>query len=455
LTIARGAAVGALVAAVVVLGFVLLGGGGGHQYHVLFQTAGQLVKGDEVQVGGHGVGSVDEISLTKDNQAQVDITVEDSFAPLHDGTKAVVRLTSLSGVANRYIELTLGPNNNPSIPDNGTIKQDQTTSVVDLDQLFDSLNAPTRKGLSGFIKGSGTWLKGKEVQANLSAYYFNPALSTSSDVFSQIGGDQQALAGAVTSGASAMKAIASRSGDLTNAVTYANQFAGSIAAENASFSQGLAKLPATLRRANSTFVNLDGTLDDVQQLVDVSKPNTKGLPAFFTALRPAAANAVPVFSALANVIYSKGSNNDLIDTFVNAPVAQALANNGDHSSFPETISSLQKGMETITFARPYTVDLVGWVRELGQTTAYYDSNGHYARISPAFNAYKYNSGSNTLSVLDADKRLSIYEDAAFGGHGTGNNRRCPGAAAAAPSGMSWPFLSGGASGCDPTQVLPG
>ena len=455
MTLARGAAVGALIAAVVVLGFVLLGGGGGHQYHVRFQTAGQLVKGDEVQVGGHGVGSIDAISLTKDNQAQVDITVEDSFAPLHEGTKAVVRLTSLSGVANRYIELTLGPNNKPVIPDNGTITQDQTTSVVDLDQLFDTLDAPTRKGLSGFIKGNGAWLKGKEAQANLSAYYFNPALSTSTDVFSEVGGDQKALAGAVTSGAAAMKTIASRSTDLTNAVTYANQFAGSIAAENTSFSQGLEKLPATLRRANSTFVNLNGALDDVQQLVDVSKPNTKGLPAFFTALRPAAANAVPVFSALANIIYSKGSNNDLIDTFVNAPVAQKLANDGDHSSFPETISSLTKGQDVVQFARPYTVDLVGWVRELGQATAFYDANGHYARVSPAFNAYKYDSGTNNLSILDADQRLSIYEDAMFGGHGTGNNRRCPGAAAIAPSGMTWPFLSGGASGCDPTQVLPG
>ncbi|MEI7559812.1 MAG: hypothetical protein WCJ63_04400, partial [Actinomycetes bacterium] len=64
MSLARGAAVGALGAAVLVLAFVLLGGGGGHQYRVLFQTAGQLVKGDEVQVGGHGVGSVEAISLT-------------------------------------------------------------------------------------------------------------------------------------------------------------------------------------------------------------------------------------------------------------------------------------------------------------------------------------------------------------------------------------------------------
>ncbi|MCX6388675.1 MAG: MlaD family protein [Solirubrobacterales bacterium] len=455
MSLARGAAVGALGAAVLVLAFVLLGGGGGHQYRVLFQTAGQLVKGDEVQVGGHGVGSVEAISLTKENQAAVDISVDDEFAPLHEGTSAVVRLTSLSGVANRYIQLTLGPNSNAKIPDNGTITQDHTTSVVDLDQIFDTLDAPTRTGLAGFIRGQGDWYKGKVAQANLSAYYFNPALSTSSDVFSQLSDDQPALSTAVTATAGAMKAIASRRDDLSSAVQNTNQFAGSIAAENSSFSQALAILPATLRRANSTFVDLRGTLDSVQSLVDVSKPNTVGLAGFLTALRPAASRAVPVLSTLATMIYSKGSNNDLIDTFVNAPVLQALANDNTHSSFPESINALQKGQDTIEFARPYTVDLVGWVREFGQATAFYDSNGHYARVSPAFNAYKYDSGTQALDVLDADKRLSIYEDAAFGGHGTGNNKRCPGAAAAAPTGMTWPFLSGGATGCDPNQVLPG
>jgi len=455
--LARGAAVGALGAAVLVLGFVLLSGGGGHQYKVFFKTAGQLVKGDEVQVGGRGVGSVQAISLTKDNQAQVDIVVDDEFAPLHQGTNAVVRLTSLSGVANRYIQMTLGPNSNPTIPDNGTIAQDRTTSVVDLDQIFDTLDAPTRKGLQGLFQGSGAWFKGKEKQANLSAYYFNPALSTSADVFAQISDDQKTLGQAVTATAGAMGAIASRRDDLSSAVQNANQFAGSIAAENASFSQALAKLPATLQRANSTFVNLRSSLDDVQQLVDVSKPNTVGLPAFFTALRPAAADAVPVFKTFAGMIYKSGANNDLTDTFQNAPQLQDLANGDSHKAFPESISALQSGQSVLEFARPYTVDLVGWIREFGQATAFYDANGHYARVSPAFNAYTYNSGTNNLSVLDADQRLSIYGDPAFGGKGTGkqNMRRCPGAAAAVPSGMTWPFLSGGASGCDAAAVLPG
>ena len=64
--------------------------------------------GDVVQVDQR-TGSVESISLTKNNQAAVKVSVQEPYAPLHEGTQAVVRLTSLSGIANRYVGLTPGP----------------------------------------------------------------------------------------------------------------------------------------------------------------------------------------------------------------------------------------------------------------------------------------------------------------------------------------------------------
>src|SRR3954467_6188191 len=105
---------------------MLLSRGGGTEYKVLFQNAGQLVKDDDVQVGGRRMGSVRDIELTDNNQAKITIEVQDEFAPLHQGTRAVVRATSLSGIANRYINLTPGPNNAPKLDDNATIPPDTT-----------------------------------------------------------------------------------------------------------------------------------------------------------------------------------------------------------------------------------------------------------------------------------------------------------------------------------------
>ena len=96
----------ALLAGAVAIGMILFGGGGGHQYKLLFETGGQLVRGNEVLVGGQAIGTVDDLTLTDEGLAEVQITVDQE---LHEGTTAVVRSTSLSGIANRYVSVSPGP----------------------------------------------------------------------------------------------------------------------------------------------------------------------------------------------------------------------------------------------------------------------------------------------------------------------------------------------------------
>ena len=52
MSIARAAAIGSLVVAIIAVGVLMFGGGGGTEYTVRMQTANQLVKGNEVKVGG-------------------------------------------------------------------------------------------------------------------------------------------------------------------------------------------------------------------------------------------------------------------------------------------------------------------------------------------------------------------------------------------------------------------
>ena len=94
--------------------------GGGDDYSVTaeFQNASQLVKGNQVVVGGVPVGSVQEISLGPHGQALVKFSVDSDYAPLRRGTTAQIRSYSLSGIANRQVQLTLPPPSQagPEIP---------------------------------------------------------------------------------------------------------------------------------------------------------------------------------------------------------------------------------------------------------------------------------------------------------------------------------------------------
>jgi hypothetical protein len=105
---ARIGAVAVLVVAVAVVAALVLRSSASHDYVLYFQNAGQLVRDDDVQIGGRRIGSVREITLTRDNQARVRVEVEEPYAPLHEGTRAVIRQTSLSGIANRYVALSPG-----------------------------------------------------------------------------------------------------------------------------------------------------------------------------------------------------------------------------------------------------------------------------------------------------------------------------------------------------------
>src|SRR5215217_1393892 len=177
MTIARGVAVAALALALVAV--LLLRGGGTHQYDLVFQNAGQLVKDDDVQVGGRRIGSVRKITLTDDNRARVHVEIQEPYAPLRDGTKAVIRLTSLSGIANRYIALTPAPSSAKRLDDGATLAAGSTTDVVDLDQVFNALDPKARKDLQGVIHGFAAQYQGRAQEAGRSAEYFNPFLSTS------------------------------------------------------------------------------------------------------------------------------------------------------------------------------------------------------------------------------------------------------------------------------------
>jgi phospholipid/cholesterol/gamma-HCH transport system substrate-binding protein len=450
MTLARILAAGAIAVAVVVVAAILLSSGSDPTYKLRFQNAGQLVKGDEVQVGGRAVGTIKDIKLTNDNLAEVTVEMHE-FAPLHQGTTAVIRATSLSGIANRYIALQLGPNSAPKLRDGETIRADRNTAAVDLDQLFNTLDPKTRKGLQDVVQGSAQQYDGKAPQANQSAKYFNPFISSTARLVREVNSDQQALTRFIVDSSALVTTLADRRTDLSALVSNANATAGAIANESSSLAGALELLPTTLRRGNSTFVNLRSTLDDLDLLVNASKPVTPRLAPFFRELRPLVAAARPTIADLRKLIRQPGPNNDATDLLRKAPSLSAVT--GPFSR--NAIATLRKSQPVVEFVRPYAPELVGWFRDFGQSAATYDANGHYARIAPQFNAFQWTDSpvGPTLTPQDPSARLNA--------NGVPNYffpspRRCPGSSSQVPPDGSAPWRdSSGTLDCDPAVVPPG
>ncbi len=440
----RIATVGVLVLALVLVGVLVLGGDSGHKYKLIFQTGGQLVNGNQVLVGGAVFGTVSSIKLTDNNQAEVEINVDET---IHKGTTAVIRATSLSGVANRYIALSLGPSDAAELPDGSVLNEDSTTTAVDLDQLFDTFGVKTRAGLSNVIKGFARSYVGVGPQANETYKYFGAQLSSTDRLLKQLNRDQFAFSQFIVNGSKTVTAIASRRADLTSAVSNAGTALGAIASENTAFSQTLQDLPPTLRQANTTFVNLRATLDDLDPLVNTAKVQTENLTPFLKDLQPVTSEAVPVFKDLRLAVDRPGAHNDLADTTVDLVNLHKLGS----ASTKASIDAMNASEDFVAFARPYSPDILQAFGKLAGVAGYFDANGNYARVqASAFNLFKWNSVTGNLEPIPVSDK--------FNGFTTDtNSNRCPGGSTQPITGSN-PFLDEGKLGagdCDPSNVPPG
>ena len=467
----------AVVAALVVVGFLVFGNGSSYTVTAAFQNASQLVKGNQVVVAGVPVGSIEDITLGPHGEALVKFSVESDYAPLRSGTTAQIRETSLSSVAGRQIQLTLPPSNSsaPYIPSGGELPLSDTTSEVDLDQLFNTLSPRTIKDFKHVIQGFDISYEGSAKQANQGFRYLNPVLSTSRRVFDELTSNTPVFERLLVDTSSLSGALAQRAPEITQLVHNISVTMNALASQKVALAATVHKLPGFMRQANTTFVNLRAALNDLDPLVSASKPVADRLRPWFHILRHTAHDAVPTITDLQNIIRRPGSQNDLVELTRDAvPLAkagvgsgspncganpstdylQAADNNFKQGALGESLCALKNGLPALAFFRPYTPELVGWFNDFG-TSGITDANGGIGRIGTTINPFSFSTPGFPIvtpgTVLTPQQILA--------GLDTNNARRCPGNLERTAEDRSNPFTDGGnltagPTGCLPTQTAP-
>ena len=467
------AAVLALIGAVVVVLLLVLGGGSTYTITAQFENASQLVKGNNVNVAGVPVGSIKEISLADDGQAEVEMEISDeSYAPLPEGTNAEIRSQSLSGIANRYVSLELpAEDTDQTIEDGGVISQENTTAEVDLDQFFNTLDKPTTDSLKRVIRGFARAYEGVGPQANQGFYYLNPFLSTSRRVFSELNSDQANLDSLIVDAASLTSALSERSPEISSLVANLEGMLGTIGEEQASLASAVSQLPDFMRRFNTTAVNLRAALDDLDPLVAASRPVARKLQPFTKRLRGFARDAVPAVKDLNGIIKAPGPANDLIELVsLQDPLAEIgvgpVNRNGAsrRGALPESAQALTDSLPQISMLRAYTPELTGWFDDFGHS-GFPDAFGGIGRISTTLNTFS--AGTPGVPCPDALGILPAVPPGvqpcelvnpvdlltALGEEGLKNLERCPGSN---ERGLSEEQLThGGTIDCDPSQTPVG
>ena len=277
------------------------------------------------------------------------------------------------------------------------ITQVDTTTPVDLDQLFNALRAPERKGLQDIIQGSATVYAGRGEEANETYRYLSPALTATDKLIPEINRDS--------------------AGPHRLPGQRRPRHRRRRRAPRRPRRPRLQRQPGPRRRRRAQNDeprprprgSAAGPPPGQHHLLqpppdprrprparrDVAQADTKDLDPFLRQFDRVVDKSVPVFKDLRIAVNKKGKNNDLTDATGKLVPLQKAA---DRASGP-TVQAMIDSEPVFTFLRPYSPDLLNAVGKLGQITANYDANGHYVRVQPAgLGIFRYNGGARPTSI---------------------------------------------------------
>ena len=190
-TVARIAALGAIVALRRPVVALVVNGNGGYGYDLLFQNGGQLVSGNQVLIGGEPVGSVDTHQADPRQPRQ---------RPRHRRPAAPRRLDGGDPrhlALRRRQPLRLDLPRAQQQPGDAERRHAWASPRPPPRSTSTSSSTPSRPGtaraLSEFIQGNAAIYAGRGPEANQTYKYFGPALNRTSAFFGELTADQRLL----------------------------------------------------------------------------------------------------------------------------------------------------------------------------------------------------------------------------------------------------------------------
>lgn len=365
----RLAATGAMLVAAVVVATVLFTGAPSYVVNARFADAGQLVGGDLVTIGGHQVGSIGAVKLSPGGLADVQLSITDrSITPLRSTTLATIGQLSLTGVANRFVDLH--PGSGAPIQSGGTLPLSQTRGIVDLDVVLNSLTPHVRASLQRVLQTGAQFIR-QPTQADLNglARYFNPAFSQVTQLGSEIVSDQLALQRLVASTGQLAGRLAANSGNLGAAVSNTAATLRKVASRRVALTDTLQRTPAVLGQAGGVMRHLDATLGVVDPMLTALAPVAPKVATLLRRIVPFARNLTPTITEIRQLFPSAQR---ALKAF--RPVARRGV-----PALSSLRSALRAATAILSGLRPYAPDTVaGFFDGVGGSTgASYDANGHF------------------------------------------------------------------------------
>jgi len=341
-------------------------------------TADNTFVGANVTIDGEKVGEVTDIGV-RDGSALVTVQVDEDHAPLHAGTTVRIDWESLIGA--RVVELIPGKVGAPAL-ESGRLIVGSAVEAVELDNVLATLDSRTRAKLQVLIAQLNRTVEGRGAEdVNELIGSTAPLTDGAAKVVKAVAKDGPAIRELVDQLHALAGAVAGRDRRLSSSVVGLNQVTGVVADRQSELSRALAELPTTLDNANATLAAVPGPVDKTGDLLAELRPATKSLPhvsaqlsPVMRDLRPAVAELRPTLTWLSELLqYTPGLLSVADQTVPGATTA---------------VTSLRP---MVSFLRPYTPELTGWLANWTSIFGSQAAAGNYARALITVGASSFNN----------------------------------------------------------------
>jgi virulence factor Mce-like protein len=340
--------------------------------------AAELTAGNEVRIGGKRVGTIVGIDARQARDgtpaAILQLKLDRYIQELPVDTRATVRPRSTLGL--KYLELQPGRARR-GIPPGGELPLRQANAIVELDEVINTFDAPTRQGLAQVLTELGGGLAGRGADVNRTlegAPAFLAALEPVARTLRLARTDLRGLVAGLSSAAGAVAPVSARLGSLVDgaAITLA-----AISSTGGALGETIDEAPATEAVATRAARRARPVLADGAALLRDLRPAAAILPRAARNVAGAVEAGTPVLHRAIALGDRLGDTLAALDALFRDP-----ATDGAVRKLTNVVVSLQP---TLRHLIPFQVrcNYLGvWTRNASSAISEGDANGTWFRFFP-------------------------------------------------------------------------
>jgi ABC-type transporter Mla subunit MlaD len=272
-----------------------------YEIKIPFNEATQLAEQSDVRISGVNIGKVQNIALAPNgDQALATVDIEDQYAPIPEGSRAILRTKTLLGET--YVELTPGPRNGPELADGGTLPEANIAQSVQLDEIFRTFNPETRAAFQTWMQEASVAIGGRGQDLSYALGEFEPSFRSFDRLFRVLDTQRVAVGQLFRNGATTFEALRGREGQLAGLIQNSDRVFTTTAQRDRDIEALFRAFPTFLDESKATLTRLRTFSLDATPLMRQLVPAAKQLSPTLIAFSNFAPEAKGFFEGLAPVI---------------------------------------------------------------------------------------------------------------------------------------------------------